>query len=320
MKARTRQMEEAHGGTDKWPAWGASMSETSMSVTVLGAGAMGSGVASNLVTAGFSVVVWNRTGEVAAEIAERIGARAARNLRDAVGDADVVVSTLTDDVASREVWLDPQHGALASLRAGTTIIESSTVTPGWARELAGHAAMCGCPFLEAPMVGSRPQLAARQLRYFTAGDLSVLDHVRGVLAASSTAIDHVGEVGRAATLKLAVNALLAVQVAAHGELLGLLERSGIDMNTATEVLRELPVTSPALARALTVVMARDVRPNFPVRLVDKDLGYLGSLSAELGAELPMALACLDVVRRAGSEGHGDDDITAIAVRYLGAPC
>ncbi|MGH9887664.1 MAG: NAD(P)-dependent oxidoreductase, partial [bacterium] len=102
-------------------------------VAILGLGLMGSGMARRLLGAGFPLAVYNRTAEKAAPLVAG-GARLARSPIDAATDADVVVSMLADDRASRAVWLGAS-GALAAMRSGGTIIESSTVTPAWVAEL-----------------------------------------------------------------------------------------------------------------------------------------------------------------------------------------
>lgn len=288
-------------------------------VTVLGTGAMGSGVAVNLVAAGHEVTVWNRTATTGVELAQRLSVVVEEDRHAAVHDAEFVIACVTDDHASQSVWLDDDGGALGAMPLDATVIESSTVTPGWVRRLAAEVDGTGRRFLEAPMVGSRPQLAARQLRYLIGGEAAVLEHARPVLDASAAAVDHVGAVGDAATVKLVVNALLAVQVAAFGEVLGLLERSTVDLTAATALLAALPITSPAVARSLPIILEGDVRPNFPIDLVRKDLGYLDVVAAELGATTPLAQLTLDLAAHLADDGRGGDDITALASSRLAEP-
>src|SRR5262245_12596926 len=126
-------------------------------VAFLGLGTMGGGMARRLAATGFSVAVWNRTPEKAQALAS-IGARVADSPEDAAAGAEVVISMVADDPASLGVWCGP-HGALGRIEKGALVIESSTISPPWAIELAGRAAAHGCEFLDAPVTGSRAQAA-----------------------------------------------------------------------------------------------------------------------------------------------------------------
>src|SRR5262245_23110416 len=137
-------------------------------VAFLGLGTMGGGMARRLVATGFPVAVWNRTPDKAQPFAA-LGARVAGSPGDAAADADVVLSMVADDAASLEVWCGA-HGALTTIRKGALLIESSTISPPWAAELAGRATAHGCDFLDAPVTGSRVQAASGDLLFVVGGD------------------------------------------------------------------------------------------------------------------------------------------------------
>src|SRR6185437_6871265 len=149
----------------------------SKNIALLGLGAMGSRMAANLLKADHALTVWNRTPEAAAALVAQ-GAKQAPTPRQAAAGADFVFAMVRDDEASREIWLSPHHGALEGLKEGAVAIESSTLTPGWIRELGLAVAARGSTLLEAPVVGSRPQAEAAQLIYFIGGDESVLKRVK----------------------------------------------------------------------------------------------------------------------------------------------
>ncbi len=284
-------------------------------VAVLGMGAMGSRMARALLRAGHDVVVYNRTPERARVLAAE-GAEQAATPRAAAAGAAVVIGMVADDRASRAVWLDRHTGAVWGLAAGAIAIESSTLTPTWARDLAGHVGGQGAAFLDAPVVGSRPQADAGQLVYLVGGDDEALARARPVLSAIGGAIRHVGPVGQGMALKLAANALFGIQVAAMGELLGLLRKAGVDEATAVEILGELPVTSAALKGASGQILARSFAPLFPIDLVEKDLGYILETARSVDAPVPTTTAARDVYARARDAGHGDEHIAAVARLFL----
>jgi len=278
-------------------------------VAVLGLGAMGSRLAGNLLAAGHTVAVYNRTPAAAAPLIAA-GARAGGTPARAAADADVVIACVTDDDASAAVWTDPASGALPVMTASAVAVECSTVSPAWAQKLAAEAGAAGVPFLEAPMIGTRPQADARQLRLLVSGSPEVLEQVRPVLATSASAIRYVGPPGTASTLKLVVNALLATQVVTVAELLGVTAVSGLDDDLVLDVLGELPVTSGAAIRAAGTIAAGQFAPNFPVGLVAKDLRYL--LGAGADVSTPMTRAALAAYVNAAQHGHADEDLTAVA--------
>lgn len=283
-------------------------------ITQLGLGAMGRRMARRLLDAGHQVTVYNRTPEAADELAAA-GARRGEDPRRAVRGADVVVACVRDDEAARAVWLDETTGAASGLGDDTIVIESSTLTPGCARELG--AAMGAARFVEAPVVGSRPQAEAGALVHLVGAEAATLERARPVLATMGGAIHHVGGIGRAATMKLIVNSLFGIQVAALAEALGLAEKSGIALGSALEVLGALPITSPAMAGIGNAIAAAKWAPLFPIDLVAKDFRYAVSAAEAVGATVPTADAVRRVYEAAAEEGLGDENIHAVAKRYLG---
>lgn len=282
-------------------------------VAVLGVGAMGSRMAINFARAGHEVTVWNRNPGAAVDLAAAHQLATAASPSLAAAGADVVLSMLSDDEASTAVWLG-EHGALDSMRPGTLAIESSTLTPGAVRRLAVSADAAGVQFVEAPVVGSRPQAEAGALFYLLAGEAEAVDASMPYIEVSAGNSTRLGEAGDAALLKLAINGLFAAQVAAYAEMAGFIERSTLDTEAAMATLAALPITSPGLQRIVGLIGARDYSPNFPIRLVAKDLGYLGRASEELGASLPVSKAA-EGVFTTGAETLGDLDIAGIARRF-----
>ena len=148
-------------------------------VAILGLGTMGAGMAANLLKAGFSLSVYNRTAEKAQALISR-GALFASTPADASRNASVVISMLADDAASREVWIGKQ-GALGEIRQGAILIESSTVSSAWIAELADLAKGKGAELLDAPVTGSRMQASAGQLTFLVGGEDMTLKGAEGLL-------------------------------------------------------------------------------------------------------------------------------------------
>ena len=200
------------------------------------------------------------------------GAVAAASPAEAAKDADVVITMLSDDAAARAVWLDPNFGACAMLKAGAVAIESSTVTPDWIAELgAGRGARAA--LVDAPVAGSLPQAEAGQLVFLIGGEPDAVAAVKPTLAPLGAAFHHLGPLGRGARFKLAVNLLLGAQVACVAEVLGGLAADGFDERQAAELIAGSAVASPASANYARIMAERRPVKLFPVDLLAKDLGY-----------------------------------------------
>lgn len=284
-------------------------------IAFIGLGAMGQRMAKNLLDAGHTLTVHNRTKSRADELIAA-GAVFADTPRDAARDQDIVISMVTDDDVARSIWLDPETGALGGMRDGAVAIESSTVTPMFVAELADAVQSGGKRLLDAPVAGSRPQAEAGILIYLVGGDADTLEEVRPVLDVMGGAVHHCGPVGHGAVLKLMVNAIFGLQIAALSELLGTAESVGIDVAHAVGILNELPVTSPALKGVGGLIAKGVYKPMFPIDLVEKDMRYAAALASEHGKQAPMVRAGQGVYQSAQEAGFGGDNIHGVAKLYL----
>jgi len=271
---------------------------------------MGSRMVVRLLDAGHDVAVYNRHPERASPLVER-GATSAPSPAAAARGADIVISVVRDDEASRTVWLDAGTGALCGMKEGAIAVESSTLTPAWVKSLAEHMQRAHVRFVDAPVSGSRPQAEAGQLIYLVGGENEVVDAVRDVLLAMGGAVHHVGPLGAGAVMKLAVNALLGIQVAALAEILGMTRRFGIADAEAVEILGSTPVTSTAAKAAGALMVARKFEPMFPIELVEKDLRYVADTSRSLGTRTPTTSAARTVFEKAVEAGWGADNMVGV---------
>lgn len=280
-------------------------------IAFLGLGAMGSRMASRLLDAGHDVTVWNRDPARAEVLAAR-GATMAATPRAAAQGAEVVFAMVRDDAASRAVWLDPQTGALDAMAPGAVAVECSTLTVAHVQALAAAAHGRRLGFVDAPVAGSRPQAEAGQLIFLTGADPEMVEAVRPLLATMGAAVLEAGPAGAGSALKLAVNALLGIQVAALGELMAMLQACGIEAARAADLLGQTPVTSPAAKGAMASMVAGAWAANFPVELVAKDFA---NLSATAGRPLPVSDAAAGVYASALAQGLGGEQLTAVRKLY-----
>jgi 3-hydroxyisobutyrate dehydrogenase len=273
-----------------------------------GLGSMGAGMARRLLSAGHELAVYNRAPQ-AAQLLAQAGARVAATPAEAAQNADVIITMVSDDCASREVWTGAD-GALDAAQPRAILIDSSTITPHWARELAAAAQQRGCEFLDAPVTGSRPQAQSGELLFLVGGAAEALEKARPVLQPMSRGILHFGPAGAGATMKLINNFLCGVQAAGLAEALAWIERSGLQRAAALSILTEGAPGSP-LVRGLAGRMGSVSDVNFRLELMAKDLTYAHSEAARAGVDLSLGAAALRRFEEAVGAGLGNRDLSAI---------
>jgi len=279
-------------------------------VALMGLGVMGSGMAGQLLEHGFPLSVYNRTSSRAIPF-EQKGARVAKSPADAAKDAEVVVSMVADDRASREVWLG-KAGALDTASPGRVLVECSTLSLSWVRELGAAARERGCGFLDAPVTGTRPQAASGELLFLVGGDALTLEGARPVLRAMSRNIVHIGPQGSGALLKLINNYLCGVQAASLAEGVALIERSGLNRESALEILTNGAGGSPLIKALSARMTARTYDVNFTLDLMLKDLEYAGREASDQAIRLPTGSAAERLFRQAQERGWGQKDFSSVA--------
>lgn len=278
-------------------------------VAILGLGTMGAGMAANLLKAGSSLTVYNRTAAKAQALIGA-GARLASTPAEAAKGASIVIGMLADDVASREVWAG-KDGALEGVEPGAILIESSTVSPAWIAELAVLAAQRGTELLDAPVTGSRAQAAAGQLTFLVGGSDDALAAATPVLKAMSKGIVHLGPLGSGAKMKLINNFLCGVQAASLAEGLAWIERSGLDPQKALSILNSGAPASPLLAAVSERMVNRNYAVNFLLKLMTKDMLYAQAEAATCNVDLKTAEAARNLFEAAEAKGFGELDMASV---------
>jgi 3-hydroxyisobutyrate dehydrogenase len=282
-------------------------------IAFLGLGIMGVAMAHRLLGAGFPLTVFNRSPDKARDLAAK-GARVASTPREAAAAAEIIIGMVSDDVASRQLWLG-EKGALAGASKGTLLIESSTLSTDWVRELAAAAAAAGCEFLDAPVAGSKPQAIAGELRFFVGGPAGALEKGRPALAVMGGSITHVGPTGSGALIKLINNFLCGVQLVSLAEAMALIEGSGLDRARALEVLNGGAPGSPLVKTTSARMTARDYTPNFQLQLAAKDLRYVMAEAARQGLTLATAATAFEIMNRGIQAGRGAQDFSSVVEQF-----
>lgn len=278
-------------------------------VAILGVGLMGSGMAGRLLSANFPLSLYNRNREKAKPFADA-GAFLATTPREAAEKSDIVLSILADDGAARNVWLG-ESGALAGAASGTVLVESSTVSVGWVKELAAAAASQGCELLDAPVTGSKPQAASGELRFLVGGSEKALEIAKPMLSVLGNDIVHFGPTGSGAVMKLINNFMSGVQAASLAEATAFIHASGLDHDKALAVLTNGAPGSPIIKLLSARAKAGNFTPNFILRLMAKDLSYAIQEGSHYEIDLKTAAGALAVFQQAIANGYGEKDFSAV---------
>ncbi len=275
---------------------------------------MGCRIARGLLAHGADVTVYTRRPDPTAKMAQ-LGAQVAQTPKSAATEADVIFSIVTDDEASRQVWLNPETGALFGMKAGSLAVECSTLSPKWVAELAQNMMKNGMELMDLPIVGSRPQAETGELVWMAGGSTAAFAIVSEILQPITVAMHHVGPVGHGCRLKLAINALLGIQVAAIAEILGFLEKTGLDQQNSAAIMGTMPVVSPFAKLTSELMIAGRHAPLFPVELAAKDLRYMIEAAQDAGAAVPTVSSTMQTFDQAIEASYGPENISAVTKLY-----
>jgi 3-hydroxyisobutyrate dehydrogenase len=253
-------------------------------VGFVGLGLMGSRMARRLLEAGHQLAVYNRT-PAKAEPLVQLGAQLSATPGEVAANSEVVFSCLADDAAVAQVLLGPA-GVLAAIQPGSLLIETSTIAPATARQLAAAASAAGVASVDAPLAGTTPQAEQGTLLAFVGGETSAFEASRPLLEVLATRIFHLGPSGAGVTMKLVVNTLLGVGLQALAEALALGQKAGLARDQLLDVLAETAVIAPAHRAKLDFARDHDLPITFPLALMHKDFGLILRQAAELAVPMP----------------------------------
>jgi 3-hydroxyisobutyrate dehydrogenase-like beta-hydroxyacid dehydrogenase len=287
--------------------------EQKQTVAVLGIGNMGSALARRLADQGFPLVLYNRTQDRCRQVADETGAVVASSPAEAAARADVLITMVADDDALRQLCTG-DDGILAGARPGSVTVQTSTVLPDTARELAPAFAERGLGFLDSPVSGSTASAAGGELALMVAGARDDIERARPVLDAIGRRIFELGAIGNGAAVKLCVNHLIFSINVAVSEALALAEAAGVDRATAYDVFAGGAAGAPFVQYKRTAfVEPGTLPPAFSMNLAEKDMLLIGELAARTGTPMPQAEVNLASLRRAAEELGGDRDFSELAV-------
>src|SRR5438270_4029895 len=278
-------------------------------IAYLGLGTMGSGMASNLLKAGYQLTVWNRSAEKCKPFARK-GARVADTPADAARDVDLVIYMLSNDQAVEDVVFGA-NGILSGINQGQIAIDMSTVLPETSLREQEAYAKRGVDFLDAPVFGSKQESTDAKLWIMAAGNKAVFEKVKPILEHLGQTVHYFGNNGNAAAMKLVGNLVVALELEALAEGLVLAQKAGLDLSTVMEVVKVADFRSPLLVSNGQNILKRNFSPSFALKLMLKDADLIGRFSGSLESPAPALRVVQKNLKSAVALGFGQENASAL---------
>jgi 3-hydroxyisobutyrate dehydrogenase-like beta-hydroxyacid dehydrogenase len=278
-------------------------------VGFVGLGLMGSRLVRRLDSFGWRVRAWNRRPEPAEQLS-KWGLSIAPSIADLVTDSDVILSSLANDEAVRSVYFD-KSGVFSVAEPGTVILEMSTISPGLSRQLHQEASTRGVKLLDVAISGSTPAVDAGTITLLGGGDKETFEQCVPIFHSIARQWFLIGPGSSGVQMKLVVNLLLSLDMQGLAEAVSLGDHLQIDRNTLLNVLSKTAVIAPAMAGKIAKIKDGDYSPEFPLRLMSKDMDLVMDAARESGADLPAATIAQSVLA-SSVRAFGDLDLAAVA--------
>ena len=275
-----------------------------MRVAFLGLGIMGRAMAANLVKAGHEVAVWNRSAGRQVE-----GARVAVSPAEAARGAEVVWMCVADTAAVERLLLSAD-GIEGELAPGMIVADSSTIAPSATRKFAERVRARGADYVDAPMTGSKVAAESGQLIFIAGGEEATLARLEPLFSAMGKKVIHMGPTGSGESAKLGGNLMIALMFEGFAEALTLTSKLGVPRERFMELVNASMIRSGVSDYKAPFVLRRDFSPNFPLRLMHKDIHLMLDAAREARVKLPGLETVDEIYEVATEEGSADLDYAA----------
>jgi 3-hydroxyisobutyrate dehydrogenase-like beta-hydroxyacid dehydrogenase len=280
----------------------------------IGLGLMGSRVTRRLHSSGWNVQAWNRSLDPAQSLA-RDGVVISSSIAKLVVDSDVILSSLANDEAVHSVYFD-SGGVFSSAKPETIILEMSTISPELSRLLHKEASVRSIDLLDLAISGSTPAVEAGTITLLAGGDQNTFKRCTSIYESIAKQWFLIGPGSSGILMKLVVNLLLGLDMQAIAEAVSLGEHLRIDRNVLLDVLSKTTVIPPAFGGKFQKIKNNDYSPEFPLRLMSKDMDLVMEAAKTSGAELPAARVAQSVLA-SNLSSNGDQDLSAITPFIVG---
>jgi 3-hydroxyisobutyrate dehydrogenase-like beta-hydroxyacid dehydrogenase len=282
-------------------------------VGLIGLGNMGSALAERLLDGGYELLVFNRSPEKARPLEER-GATVAGSAADLAAGVDLVFTSLSNDDALETVAAE----VTAAARPGTTLVDTSTVSPAASERVAALAGRASMEYLRAPVSGNPGVVRAGNVTFIVSGSTTAIERAEPALSAIGRAVHVVGDAEQARIVKLAINLMIAGLAELMAEALVLGEAAGVSREALLEAMGDSAVGAPFVKYKTEPLLQDDYSATFTTNLMEKDIDLVLDVAADGGVALPVADELKALLRATVEAGYGDDDFMALYLRLRSA--
>jgi 2-hydroxy-3-oxopropionate reductase len=283
----------------------------STTIGFIGLGIMGKPMCRNLLKAGYPLVVYDRSSPPVKQLVAD-GAVEVGSAKEVAERSEVVITMLPDGPDVEQAVLSP-NGALAGARRGAVFIDMSSINPLIAQKIAAACEERDVDFLDAPVSGGEPKAIDGTLAIMAGGDQRVFEKVTPILQKMGATVTLTGPVGAGNVTKLANQIIVACNIAAMGEALILATRAGIDPEIVFNAIKGGLAGSTVLNAKAPMVIARNFKPGFKIRLHQKDLRNALLAAEEMNVALPLTGIVQDMITSLVEDGKGDLDHCGIVM-------
>lgn len=281
-----------------------------MDVGFIGLGRMGRPMASNLCRKGFRLIVNDVNAQAVQEL-ELLQARGASSVAAVAAQSDIIVTMLPNSSVVKHVVAGP-GGVIENAKAGSIILDMSTIDPDTTDDLGRQALEKGLGFVDAPVGRLASHADQGESLFMVGGEVADFDRVKPLLEAMGTTIFHCGGVGAGTRMKLVNNFLAVASCQMNAEALTLSQRFGLDLERTLDVLYGTTAFNGQLKIAWPAkVLKGDVAPGFTIDLAHKDLTLIVEAANAAKVPMPMAAAAREAFSTARARGFGGQDFSAM---------
>ena len=281
-----------------------------MRVGFIGLGIMGKPMTRNLIRAGHQLVVYDIVPERIAEMSASPVA-VGQSVRDVAARSQVTITMVPDGPEVEAAVLGPE-GALEGARPGSILVDMSSISPLVAQKVGAACTAKGVEFLDAPVSGGEPKAIDGTLAIMAGGRQEVFDRVLPLFQSMGSSAILTGPIGAGNVTKLANQMMVAINIAAMGEALVLATRAGLDPEVVFNAVKGGLAGSAVLNAKAPMVISRNFKPGFRIRLHQKDLRNALAAAESLKVSLPFTSMAQQVLMALMNAGRGDLDHSAIA--------
>ncbi len=284
-----------------------------MKIGFIGLGIMGKPMSKNLIKAGYDMVVCD-LNTAAVEDVVAAGAASAPSAKAVAEIADVIITMLPNSPQVKAVVLG-EDGVLEGVKAGSVVIDMSSIAPLASQEVAAELAKKDVAMLDAPVSGGEPKAIDGTLSVMVGGDKEVFDKYYDVMKAMAGSVVYTGKVGAGNVTKLANQMIVAINIAAMSEALVLATKAGVEPDLVYQAIRGGLAGSTVLDAKAPLVMDRKFDPGFRINLHIKDLANALDTAHEVGVPVQMTAAVMEMMQAMKVDGMDGLDHGALIRHY-----